>query len=382
MLLKTILNSIDKYKSFIYQQAFFEVISGIKSIVIEIASRKNSKAKCSVCSQPYSTYDHLSQRDFEHIPVWHIPIYFRYRPRRVNCPEHGVVVESLPWAQGKERMTTSYKLFLASWAKRLSWRETAIVFRTSWDSVYRSVKWVVEYGLDNRDWDGVTKIGVDEIAVFKGHRYLTCVYQLDQGMKRLLWCGKDRRVKTLLRFFREFGKDRCEGLVFVCSDMWAPYLKVIKKKCTNALNVLDRFHIVKKFGDAVDQVRRDDVNRFKANKEENVLAKGRWLLLKNKENLTDKQTSKLGDLLKLNLNSIRAYLMKEDFQRFWGFKSVDLAEKFMDDWIDRAMKSTLWPMKKVAKMLRRHKGLILNWFHANGELSSGAVEGLNNRAIA
>ncbi len=162
--------------------------------------------------------------------------------------------------------------------------------------------------------------------------------------------------------------------------MWAPYLKVIKKKCTNALNVLDRFHIVKKFGEAVDQVRRDDVNTFKANKEENVLAKGRWLLLKNKENLSEKQTSKLSDLLKLNLNSVKAYLMKEDFQRFWEFKSADLAERFMDDWSDRAMQSKLSPMKKVAKMLRRHKGLILNWFHANGELSSGAVEGLNNKA--
>jgi transposase len=89
----------------------------------------------------------------------------------------------------------------------LSWKETATVFRTSWESVYRAVKWVVDYGLSNRDWDGIEQIGIDEIAVFKGHRYLTCVYQLDRHRRRLLWCGKDRKIKTLLRFFREFGKE-------------------------------------------------------------------------------------------------------------------------------------------------------------------------------
>jgi len=269
---------------------------------------------------------------------------------------------------------------LATWSKRLSWQESAKVFRTSWDSVYRSVKWVVDYGLTHRDWDGVKQIGVDEIAVFKGHRYLTCVYQLDKGCRRLLWCGKDRKTKTLLRFFHEFGKARCAALQFVCSDMWPAYLKVIKKKCVNALNILDRFHISKKFNEAVDQVRREEVNKLKADGEENVLARGRWLLLKKPANLSEKQTSKLSELLKANLMSVKAYVMKEDFQRFWSYKSTAWADKFLEDWATRSMQSNLAPMKRVAKMLRSHKPLILNWFRAKGELSSGPVEGLNTKA--
>ena len=99
--------------------------------------------------------------------------------------------------------------------------------------------------------------------------------------------------------------------------MWAPYLKVIAKKAPNALNILDRFHIMRKFNEAIDEVRRTEVKEFKAAKQENVLEKGRWLLLKRPENLSEKQTSRLGDLLKLNLSSIKAYLLREDFQQFW-----------------------------------------------------------------
>jgi len=117
---------------------------------------------------------------------------------------------------------------------------------------------------------------VDEIKVFRGHKYLTLVYQLNTGVRRLLWCGPERRAKTLLRFFHEFGKERSARIKFVCSDMWAPYLKVIARKAPQSLNVLDRFHIMRAFNEAIDQIRREEVTRFKANRQENVLERGRW----------------------------------------------------------------------------------------------------------
>ena len=286
----------------------------------------------------------------------------------------------MPWAQGKERMTRSYKVYLARWAKRLSWKETAAVFETSWDTVFRAVKFVVDYGLDHRTLDDITEIGVDEIAVFKGHKYLTLVYQINAGARKLLWCGPERRTKTLLRFFHEFGKERSAKLEFICSDMWAPYLKVIAKKAPQALNILDRFHIMKKFNVAIDEIRRNEVNQFKANKEDNTLVKSRWLLLKRPENLTEKQTVRLAQLFKINLSSIKGYLMREDFQQFWGYQNCASASKFLDNWATRTLQTDLDPMKKVAKMLRKHKPLILNWFRAKGRLSSGAVEGLNLKA--
>ena len=229
MLVKTVLNSLEKFKSFVYGKCLWKEISGEKALVIDVSARKSSKGRCISCNKSYPTYDTQAKRYYQYVPLWGGNVYFRYAPRRVNCDIHGIHVERVPWAEGKEHLTKSYQLFLATWAKRLSWKETADVFRTSWESVYRSICWVVEYGLSHRQWDNVQQIGVDETSVFKGHRYLTCVYKLDKGFRRLLWCGKDRKAKTLLKFFREFGKDRCAQLRFVCSDMWAPYLKVIKK---------------------------------------------------------------------------------------------------------------------------------------------------------
>jgi transposase len=156
----------------------------------------------------------------------------RCAPRRVRCSIHGIKVEALSWGQGKERMTFSYQSYLARWARRLSWKETAEIFETSWDTIFRTVKSVVDYGLARRSLDGVTEIGVDEIAVFKGHKYLTLVYQLNAGARRLLWCGPERRVKTLLRFFRQFGSKSSAQLNFVCSDMWAPFLNGDCQKST------------------------------------------------------------------------------------------------------------------------------------------------------
>jgi len=239
---------------------------------------------------------------------------------------------------------------------------------------------MVEYGLANREMDTIEEIGIDEIHVFKGHKYLTLVYQLDAQSKRLLWSGPDRNIRTLLLFFRHLGGEGSKKLKFVCSDMWKPYLKVIKKKAPQALNVLDRFHIMKKFNESVDQIRREEVKKLKESGKKNVLEKSRWLLLKRPENLSEKQTVRLSEIVKINLSAVKAYLMREDFQRFWEYKYPACAEKFLENWVTRTLQSNLDPMKKVAKMLRRHKQLILNWFVAQGRLSSGTVEGFNLKA--
>jgi transposase len=380
MLIKTVLNKVERFKSFVYGTIRLQFVDGVEALVIDIEPRRNSRPVCPECGRRRNVYDRQPQRLFEYLPVLAFKSYYRYAPRRVDCPTCGVKVEALPWSYGKERMTFSYQVFLTRWAKRLSWKETAAIFETSWDTVFRAVKFVVDYGLAHRDLGGVTEIGIDEIKVFKGHKYLTLVYQLNAGVRRLLWCGPERRTKTLLRFFQQFGKERSAQSKFVCSDMWAPYLKVIAKKPPQALNILDRFHIMRAFSEAIDQVRRDEVNQFKANGQKNVLERGRWLLLKRPENLSEKQTARLGDLLKLNLASIKAYLLREDFQRFWEYQRPDFAGKFLDNWVTRALQTDLEPMKKVARMLRSHKPLILNWFKAKGQLSNSAVEGLNLKA--
>ena len=126
----------------------------------------------------------------------------------------------------------------------MSWKEVSDAIRVSWDRVFEAVKHTVNRGLEHRDLDDITSIGVDEVQRHRGHQYQTVVYQLDEAQKRLLWIGPDRKAKTLLRFFRFLGKQRTARLQFICSHMWRGYLKVIRKKAGHAVHVLDRFHVM------------------------------------------------------------------------------------------------------------------------------------------
>jgi transposase len=376
MQLKTIFNRVTNYKPFVVDQ----VKMADNSIELTMRARGNGLPTCSGCGRRCPGYDSQpNPRRFDFVPLWMISVVLIYTMRRVDCPRCGVKVERVPWADGKSRLTTEYKWFLAGWARRMSWKEVAGCFTVSWDHVYNSVKFAVSWGLSRRNLDDIESIGVDEVAWKKGHKYQTLVYQIDEGRKRLLWIGPDRTAKTLLRFFRFLGKERNARLQFVCSDMWQAYLKVIAKKVPQAIHILDRFHVMQKMSRAIDKVRAGEVKQLKADGYQPALKGCRWLLLKRPDNMTENQTIRLKELLQYNLQSVRSYLMKEDFQQFWNYTHPAWAGKFLDAWCTRAMRSKIEPMKAMAKTLRNKRHLLLNWFLAGGNMSSGVVEGFNNK---
>jgi len=380
MQLKTILNRVTDYKSFVVEKVNWAEDSEPLALEVTMRPRANGRLICSGCGEVRPGYDRAeTPRRFEFVPLWGLAVVFVYLMRRVEWPDCGVKVERVPWADGKSPMTIEYKWFLARWARRMSWKEVSEAFRVSWDRVYEAVKQAVSWGLEHRDLDGIEAVGVDEVQWHKGHQYQTVVYQLDENQKRLLWIGPDRKAKTLLRFFRFLGKDRSRRLQFICSDMWQAYLKVIAKKASQAVHVLDRFHIMQRMSKALDKVRAAEVKQLKEDGYEPVLTGARWLLLKRPENQTERQAAKLAEILQYNLKSVRSHLMKEDFQQCWEYTSPTWAGKFLDQWCMRAMRSKIDPMKQIARMLRSKRNLILNWFVAQGKLSSGIVEGFNNK---
>ena len=316
MELITILNRCHRFPGFVYSRARFS--SGGKSIEVTVRPRKGSAAVCSGCHRSAPGYDRLPERRFEFIPFWGFLVFLLYSMRRVDCPHcRAVVVEEVPWGDGKRTLTKAYMLYLARWARRLSWKETAEASRTSWDKVFDAVEHVVTFGLAHRTLGPIDAIGVDEIQYSKSHKYLTLVYQIDPGMTRLLWIGKERTIESFQGFFTCIGDDLASKIVFVCSDMWQPYLKVVREKCSQALHILDRFHIVAKMNLALDDVRAEESRRMKREGRVPVLKKSRWLLLRREQNLKDEQRFRLRDLLRYNLKTVRAYLLKEAFQQLW-----------------------------------------------------------------
>jgi hypothetical protein len=158
MELITILNRSHHFQGFVCQRAHFSPDK--KSIEVAVRTHRGSAAICSRCHQPAPGYDQLGERRFEFIPLWGCFVFLLYAMRRVDCCRCGaVVVEEIPWGEGKRTFTKAYMLFLARWARHLSWKETAEAFRTCWDKVFDAVEHVVTWGLEHRQLGLIDAIG-------------------------------------------------------------------------------------------------------------------------------------------------------------------------------------------------------------------------------
>ena len=297
-----------------------------------------------------------------------------YAPFRVLCSTCGVRVEKMPWANRWERITHSLSGAVSLLAKELPWNRVARHYGLAWKSVASAVRRAVAWGLTHRPWKPLHAIGFDEVARAKGHAYLTLVYDLER--RRLIWIGKDRTWETTDAFFAWLGKRKRRSIHTVCIDMWAPYADAVRTHLPNAKIVFDRFHIVRHLNKAVDEVRRAtwramngmDRMRFK---------KTRWLWLKNPWNLEPAQKRRLSELCRRNSPIVRAYYLKEDFQRFWDYVYEGCAEKHLRQWTWWASHSRLEPFKKLAKMIRTHWDGLMTW--TKTRVSNGALEAMNGK---
>jgi transposase len=385
--LKTLLNETQSFNGFIYESAELKKTAtamGIPKTELQVMIREHKQRKpcCSQCGQPAPVYDHLPMRDWLHVPLWNIPVRMFYAPRRVDCPTCGITVEAMPWNEGKRPYTKAMMIFLAQWARRLSWREVATVFGVSWDAVYRSVSWIVEWGLARRELTGITAIGIDEVHIHKGRKadnFATVIYQVDEHCKRLLWIGKRRSARALRRGLKTLGMDNLASVRVVVSDMWRPYLAVARKHLSQAVHILDRFHITALLNQAVDKVRRSESYALTGPRRKQRLKNTRWLLLKPYAKVRGHAREHLNRVIHSTLKTARAWALKDAFAHFWTYNHPRYAKVFLDTWITRALRSRLPPLRKFAKTLRAHEPLIMNWFTFKKAFSSAAVEGLNNK---
>ncbi len=387
--LKTILRRVQDFTGFILESVLLRESSGGALVDVQLAPDFRHRRRCSCCQRPAPIHDRLDTRTWSFVPLWGLRVFFHYAPRRVTCPVTGkATVEHMPWNVGKHRQTRAHMIFLAQWAKLLSWKKTAQIFRTSWDTVHRCVQWVVEWGLEHRSLEGVEALGVDELHWGRGKKsdnFVTVIYQIDAGARRLLWVGRKRTEATLKNGFAALEKSRAgflKGLKVVCSDMWKPYLKVIASQAGGALNVLDRFHVAKHLNAAVDTVRRGEQSRLRADVSKTTVKRGRFLLLKRGSRVRGKARAKLNAMLRSLRHTARAWQLKEAFEQFWRYKSPIWAGAFLEVWVHQALRSRIAPLQKVARMLRTHEDLLLNYFRAKKQFSNAVTEGLNHKARA
>ena len=325
----------------------------------------------------YDTRDEPSRWRHLDLGTWQVEIACRLR--RLRCPDHGVVVESVPFARPAAHLTRDFDDLLAWLATRMDKTAITRLCRVAWRTVGRACARVVAAELDPGRLDGLFSIGVDEISWRKHHKYLTLVVDHDRG--RVVWGSEGKDAATLDKFFNELGPERAAQLASVSLDLGPAFIKSVDEHASQAVICADTFHLVKIVGDALDEVRRDlwqQLRRLPGDRWAKAFKGCRWALLKNPEDLTDKQAAKLASIRRTRGGIWRAYEMKEQFRAIFDhdLETVD-AIALLDRWISRASRSRLAPFVKAARTMRDRRPLILNTLEHG--ISNGRVEGLNTK---
>ena len=346
-----------------------------EEFVAEIQEVRNHLPRCGECGRPTRrTKGRLPARRWRDLKIRDRPLVLTYRPRRVVCPECGVRVERIPWADRYSRVTKTLQRDVAVLSRKTDLSTVAGHYGINWKTVAGILHRVVAWGLERRRKKPLHGIGLDEVSRKKGHRYLTLVYDLERG--ELVWAGKDRTKETVEGFFDELGPRRCQTLQAVSMDMWRPYIDTVKARAPQATICFDRFHVVRHLNEAVDEVRRSLVRKL-AHPEKALVKGTRFVLLKNPWNLTPSQKRSLSALVRSNSPLSRAWYLKEDFQKFWDYVQEGRAERHLRTWLWWASHSRLGPFREFARLVREHLGGILAW--TKMRITNGALEGMNNK---
>jgi transposase len=224
------------------------------------------------------------------------------------------------------------------------------------------------------DIRGLKFIAIDEFAIKKGHVYQTVVMDLKQG--RVIYVAKDREKSSLDNFWKMVERDNVM-IEAVAMDMWPAYIGSTLEHCPLAAIVFDRFHIVKKLNEAIDQTRRILFTEEKDINKKKVIKGTRWLLLKKGFNINESGKQRLQEALAVNEPLAKAYYLKEELDLLWEETDIKEAESFLNQWCDQAMATKVQPLIKFVAMLKSHRSGILNWF--NYRISTGPLEGMNNK---
>jgi transposase len=304
-------------------------------IVVHVRPARAARGRCGVCWRRCGRYDQgEGRRRWRSLDLGTICMYVEADAPRVRCSEHGVVVALVPWARHGARHTIAFDETVAWLATRTSKAAVTALMRIAWRTVGSIVARVwadVEMSTDRLD--GLTRIGIDEIAYKRGQRYLTVV--VDHDASRLVWAAPGRDRATVAAFFDELGPDRCAQITHVSADA-APWIgEIVTQRCPQAVQCADPFHIVAWATQALDDVRRQawrDARRSGQTRphgpgrprlstgEARGLKGARYALWKNPEHLTDRQHDKLAWIAKTDPRLYRAYLLKEGLRYVFAVK--------------------------------------------------------------
>jgi transposase len=348
-------------------------------VVVTARPRKHLQGRCGVCARRCPGFDQgAGRRRWRALDLGTLKAFVEADVPRVRCPEHGVVVVAVPWARHGARHTRGFDDTAAWLAVHTSKQAVSQLLRVAWETVGRVVTRVTadaEAACDR--FDGLRRVGIDEISYKRGHKYLTVVVDHDAG--RLVWAAPGRDAATLSRFFDALGPERCAKVRLVSADAAEWIALTVAARCPQAVLCADPFHVVKWATDALDEVRREVWNTARKGGEVALageLKGARWALWKNPEDLTRRQRGKLAWIARVNGRLYRAYLLKEQLRLVFKLKGVR-ATVLLEAWLGWARRCRIPAFVKLAKTITAHRSSIQAALTEG--LSNGLVESTNTK---
>jgi transposase len=361
-----------------------EIISATpKEIHIRLESYKRKKAICSGCGKVHEVGYHSSKDVVvEDLPISQRRVYLHVRKRRYRCPEDGRIrTEDIAWLKLKARVTIRFAEYINRLTAITTNQEAGWFLGLNDEVVYRIDKEILEEKAKEKldPPPAGVHLSVDEVSYRKYHRYLTNVIDVDR--KLVVWNDKGRKAEVLDRYYEGIGEDNCKKIGSVALDGAKHYISSTNHYAVNALIVYDRFHVIQKLNRAVDTVRKQELRKARADKNEELIeminCRQRFILLKNKRNLKEKEVGYLKRLCEINQPIYRAMLLKESFQQIYSYEHIEEAERFLKSWIEEALSSSLEVFRGIATSFMEKAQYILNWFRK--KISSAISEGFNNK---
>ena len=367
--------SITPFYSFCRVKLYGQEITGNKAI-LHARPDKRFKPKChkckSVCDAPHS-WEKRSIRDLDCGSV-RISVLCYYR--KVMCATcHRIHVEAIDFFEPCQRVSNRLARYIHELCKMLTVQDVARHLDLDWKTVKNIDKSFLEEEYCQTDYTDLTILAVDEIAVKKGHSYMTVV--LDYLSGRVVWMAKERKAETLMKFFEGMTEDKLQKLTAIAMDMWDPYIKAVREKAPHVQIVFDLFHMVKEFNKVIDYVRLDEYRKA-SESDKKVIQGSKYLLLKNRENIQKpQQIEQLEQLLALNKTISQVMILKDKLKMIWTCTSRSEAEYLINEWCDLADIVSNPHVEKFTNRIRRYSYGILN--HCDHQIHTSILEGVNNK---
>jgi transposase len=337
---------------------------------------RGARWQCPECDTKLAGYDHADERIWRHLDSCQFQTYLHARPPRVNCPVHGVKQVRLSWSEPNSRFTAMFERLVIDVLKETDVLGAARILGLSWDEVWGIMKRAVARGLVAKKCRVVPRIGLDDKAAAKGHKYITLVCDLDGAT--IEYIGDDRKTESLDGYFKSLSEEQLAGIEAVAMDMWKPYIKSTLAHLPDGKDkiVFDRFHIMQHMGKAVDTVRKQEHRALKAEGDERLTG-SKYLWLYSRENLPEQHLDRFEELRAADLKTGRAWAIKESLRRLWNYHRLGWAEEHWRQWYFWATHSRLKPVVQAARTVKRHLPNVMTFFAHR--ITNAVSEGLNSK---